>query len=1630
MSTGSHIAGTTYPRITIGEPGLYTWLIGQGFPTQVELTAQNSGAANTTGTTRVSASTENWEKRFTPRIISIPPSWQVDPSNVAVKIEDEALRNLNSAESGGSPFISIGNDHENAIGSGNTATATLKIGRSNNDGGSAPTALKQTSGRKYASYGFSAGDGYSYGVSAPVNLIRLTPDVVATGTRSTIRVEANFINRDFDCDTDGEFSKEAGDYVRFLKQGGGQDITQVRSAWSDSQDPAERKGKIAIVGQKLIVDGEFQARNQIIEMEVEIGPEVEAALYDVDVKCGAVKAYSDELSQLTAGANGAHRMKGALAICRINVNPIELWQLEDKEYTIRVAGKESAGSQPAANENVWIDVALPQFTDAEAKAKVKAWTLNWTGMEPHCFYLNQGSGAFVKQSNQGKIAVDDAKARFLGGMAGDAPEEALQSAGFSNYYFTIDDPIFNELGLGDYLLGMVEVKHRELEQTLAEDNDFAKAPYGGTSLFGNRATIAFTDAGPRPIVKPSSGLTGANTKFAVKYDVAMTATGQDPAVAGDGSNQAAPILSWPDGSSFVVAGDRVGDTIVQVFPVFGGNPDTSAALLEIPVQVDLPVLSEPGVYQLEVARRNLELRKNFSGDGELQQESTPIPPANGGTDNDWKLPTGYTVPWGAQHAARTKNTDDLDTVFEFCMHMVAQIVPVFPNGEGAWHLPVSRAESLSQIKQTQTDSSQAAYELALDQYRRMWNSGTDCDDAAVAQRLQKSGPPLQQWLRVFKHFVTNGVRAERADPAMERTRRLLEVKLRSYMDQAAIARLKRYFSLTADYRQTLLATPIAIDGVKDTVIANQMNHQGGFELNPDLAWWLDVKTWFTDTFFHTGPLTRLFDKPITPNWHVGHPFTEEVLNYMITERVSWVQKLLKEIEQRGCQPGEDNYPITVAKIDSGDFVPMSKIPIGYIFDATDKRIRFVVPERFWARDSQFAYPRFRGRNGVPVPEIVLLDASVGADGTIGRGSPDGFRLRVQTQHLNFSAYDLELRADPLSPAGTPAAIVIRLMGEVHVIERMLDDRAALIFWQNAEAHMGKLGFLAFCVGDFLGASTDIYRTVWGRDLVTDQQLTIEERLMSGMMVGVTVLTGGVPGSALVGKGIKVMSKDISKNVAKTAQSNMVGMSQEVRTAVGDMSQGGVEVAEATANTARRTAARSTSLSRTALEAGLLNVDSILKLPVQDFLKFHCGLGRLGETTIVRSGSQAPHINPLCGLEKSAKRPVPRPSAVRAAPTAKTSDATIGAAEDAAMASRTIATMKAAGASEKATCDMVNGLQQCFPAGTSVLMGDGSWKAIESVTQGQEVMSRNQWDPDSARIARAVSGSMVSDVEALTTLGLETGDGRRFDIRSTTEHPFWVQGEGWTSAKDIAVGVCLAGGDEPLTVVANTSQAVDVKVYNLEIVADRTYFVSSMSPRGPPCGVWVHNNCVLRASLEQYVRREASALGVQLTDKQVLEGAQILVQRAAIRGGRKLLLPLRNIADPDISRVLSQFVEGVPGMIHLGRKRIAFQGLEVRAARSFETLSEADLRVMKTNGTAPVFPDGTTLQVHHHRQNPLGFVVEIKADNHSIWNTLQHPFGNVPGGGLTSMERQEFDNWLGRYWRARAKEALISRGLAP
>lgn len=108
--------------------------------------------------------------------------------------------------------------------------------------------------------------------------------------------------------------------------------------------------------------------------------------------------------------------------------------------------------------------------------------------------------------------------------------------------------------------------------------------------------------------------------------------------------------------------------------------------------------------------------------------------------------------------------------------------------------------------------------------------------------------------------------------------------------------------------------------------------------------------------------------------------------------------------------------------------------------------------------------------------------------------------------------------------------------------------------------------------------------------------------------------------------------------------------------------------------------------------------------------------------------------------------------------------------------------------------------------------------------------------------------------------------------------------------------------------------------------------------------------------------------------------------------------------------------------------VQFQGVEVRAVRDLGHVDTSTLQAMQKYGFAAKDGAGSSLVMHHHRQNPAGPIIEMPAGNHSIGKATQHPFGNTKGSGLTPQQRAEFDQWRVDYWKWRATQELQNRGL--
>jgi hypothetical protein len=124
-----------------------------------------------------------------------------------------------------------------------------------------------------------------------------------------------------------------------------------------------------------------------------------------------------------------------------------------------------------------------------------------------------------------------------------------------------------------------------------------------------------------------------------------------------------------------------------------------------------------------------------------------------------------------------------------------------------------------------------------------------------------------------------------------------------------------------------------------------------------------------------------------------------------------------------------------------------------------------------------------------------------------------------------------------------------------------------------------------------------------------------------------------------------------------------------------------------------------------------------------------------------------------------------------------------------------------------------------------------------------VLTRDQNDPDAPLEYKQVTQLFRHTVTELDDVVIQAADGSLETIQCTPEHPFYVDGQGWTDAGDLVAGEHLVEPDgTEVTVVSSTMEAhpEGVTVYNFEVDGDHTYFVSADGQAVE--SVWVHNSC--------------------------------------------------------------------------------------------------------------------------------------------------------------------------------------------
>jgi hypothetical protein len=152
---------------------------------------------------------------------------------------------------------------------------------------------------------------------------------------------------------------------------------------------------------------------------------------------------------------------------------------------------------------------------------------------------------------------------------------------------------------------------------------------------------------------------------------------------------------------------------------------------------------------------------------------------------------------------------------------------------------------------------------------------------------------------------------------------------------------------------------------------------------------------------------------------------------------------------------------------------------------------------------------------------------------------------------------------------------------------------------------------------------------------------------------------------------------------------------------------------------------------------------------------------------------------------------------------------------------------------------------CFVAGTPVLMADGSSKAIEEVKAGDKVLSKDE--VSGKIVAKEVVNTKVRT--APSTLVIEVAGGTR--VETTPEHPFYVEGTGWTPAGRLAIGNAIVTRAGPsLKIVRIETKEKPATVYNFEVEGTHSYFVGNPASMGSAqekvrtgqnySWLWVHN----------------------------------------------------------------------------------------------------------------------------------------------------------------------------------------------
>ena len=150
------------------------------------------------------------------------------------------------------------------------------------------------------------------------------------------------------------------------------------------------------------------------------------------------------------------------------------------------------------------------------------------------------------------------------------------------------------------------------------------------------------------------------------------------------------------------------------------------------------------------------------------------------------------------------------------------------------------------------------------------------------------------------------------------------------------------------------------------------------------------------------------------------------------------------------------------------------------------------------------------------------------------------------------------------------------------------------------------------------------------------------------------------------------------------------------------------------------------------------------------------------------------------------------------------------------------------------------------------------------------------------------------------------DGATQTLTTTDGHPFWVEGQGWTQAKDLLVGSQLMQSDGTMARVQSTQREFcshGVGMYNIEVDGEHTYFVSQDWDHDP---ILVHNgDCGEAEALWQQHQYRTSMLVNQAQSRVAEAATRIADARANLQLEQRYYNQIKN--DKQMAEETRQFL---------------------------------------------------------------------------------------------------------------------------